>query len=188
MSADLTTIENAAIDKVNAVQVLVTPAVVGPPAVPAVYRPFFAKVDVYQGERGEEFLNLSRQYAPSVWFRTEHALNQPGEFTQAMTLGQSVMTGTTQNRESITLGLFCLAKSLRSPRELRQGGLGVVGLYDILNLIIGPKNSPATTAGQLRGYKPAGADEPFVFVGWELLGQSTTAVAAQLLFRTRVQL
>jgi hypothetical protein len=148
----------------------------------------FKKVDVYQGERGEEFINLSRQVGASVWVRCERALLKPQEFVQATGLGEAFNVGLAGNREELTWSLFVLAKSLRSPAELGQGATGVTGLYQMLNVLIGPPNAAPATSGQVRGYQAASYAEPFTIVGWEILGQSMTAVVAQLLVRTRVQL
>jgi hypothetical protein len=178
-------IEQALIAKINAKQVIVTPAT---ETEPAVKRSFFARVDTYQGERGEEFLNLSRQAAPSLWLRCERSLNQPKEFEQAMAFGQPIAIGATQNRELLTWSIFALAKSLRSPAELREGGPGVVGVYDILDVLIGAPGSPASAPGQLRGFQPIPQAEPLTFRGWEILGQSTFAVAVHTLWQTRMQL
>jgi hypothetical protein len=41
---------------------------------------------------------------------------------------------------------------------------------------------------QLRGWAPASYAEKFILVGWELLGQTTTAAVYELQLRTRVQL
>jgi hypothetical protein len=64
----------------------------------------------------------------------------------------------------------------------------VVGAYDMVNVLVGPPGSPSTTPGQIRGFKPTTVAEPFVLVGFELLGQTTTEAVYELQFRTRVQL
>ena len=65
---------------------------------------------------------------------------------------------------------------------------GVIGAYDMINLIVGPTASPPATAVQLRGWSPSAQAEPFIFVGLELLGQTTTETVYEVQMRTRVQL
>jgi hypothetical protein len=77
---------------------------------------------------------------------------------------------------------------LRATRELSQGGPGVIGAYDMIDLVVGPTGSPPVTAGQLRGWSPITQAEPFIFVGLELLGQTTTEAVYEVQMRTRVQL
>ncbi len=150
------------------------------------------KADVFRGEKDEVFFAIVREVAPAVWLRLDRALNTAKEFEQPNALGQIITTGTTQNRVTLVWEFFICAQSLRATKELTHGGPGVIGIYDLLLALTGaPKgmtNPPTPSPMQLTGWKPVSYAEPFVFVGWELLGQTTTAAVYELQLRTRVQL
>ena len=150
------------------------------------------KCDVFRGEKDEVFFAIVREVAPAVWLRLDRAINVAKEFEQAMSLGQPMTTGTTQNRETLVWSFFICAQSLRSTKELSHGGPGVIGAYELLEALIGsPRGAtgtPTTSAGKLVGWQPATYAEPYILVGWELLGQTTTAAVYELQLRTRVQL
>lgn len=148
----------------------------------------FNLVDVFRGETEDALLDLIRENAPSCWFRLDRALNAAKEFEEAIASGQTFSTGTTEDREQLIWSVFLCAKSLRAPRELSQGGPGVIGAYELMTTVIGPPNSIQPVAGQLRGFRPTPISEPLVYVGRKLLGQTTTAAAYEVQFRTRVQL
>ncbi len=151
-------------------------------------RPFFNRVDVFRGEKAEVFLAVARETAPSAWLRLDRMLNKPEEFRGARSLGQPVTQGALRNELNCVWSLFLCARSLRATRELSHGGPGVIGAYDMINLVVGPAGSPPATAGQLRGWSPIPPAEPFIFVGLELLGQTTTETVYEVQMRTRVQL
>jgi hypothetical protein len=149
---------------------------------------FFNAVAAFPGQKGEEFLELTRRTAPSCYFRLDRALNRAKQFETATSLGKPFSQGAYENRETLVWSVFICARSLRAVQEQTLGGPGVIGAYDIMTLLIGPPNSPASTPGQLRGFKPAAVAEPFIYVGRELLGQTTAACVYELQFMTRVQL
>jgi len=151
-------------------------------------RNFFNRVDIFRGEKAEVFLAVARETAPSAWLRLDRIINKPEEFRSARGLGQPVTQATLRNEIACVWSLFLCARSLRATKELSHGGPGVIGAYDMINLVVGPSGSPATTAGQLRGWSPTPNAEPFIFVGLELLGQTTTETVYEAQFRTRVQL
>jgi len=151
-------------------------------------RNFFNRVDVFRGEKAEVFLAVARETAPSVWLRLDRILNKPEEFRGARRLGQPVTEGTLRNEISCVWSVFLCARSLRATKELSHGGPGVIGAYDMINLVVGPSGSPPATPGQLRGWSPIANAEPFTFVGLELLGQTTTETVYESQFRTRIQL
>jgi hypothetical protein len=179
----LTDIDFAAVEDACAIKIL---AATRPDSSPA--RPIINKVEPFRGERDEVFAAIIRESAPSVWMHLHSAVNNAKEFEQAMATGQPFSMGTTQNRLALVWSFYVCAQSLRAPRELTQGGPGVYGAYQLMRLLIGQPDSTPATPGRLRGWQPLANFEPFVLVGWELLGQSTTAVAYDLQFRTRVQL
>jgi len=151
-------------------------------------RNFFNRADVFRGEKAEVFLAVARETAPSAWLRLDRLINKPEEFRSARGLGQPVTQGALRNEIACVWSLFLCARSLRATKELSHGGPGVIGAYDMINLVVGPASSPAATAGQLRGWSPIANAEPFIFVGLELLGQTTTETVYEAQFRTRVQL
>ncbi len=151
-------------------------------------RSFFNRVDIFRGEKSEVFLAVARETAPSAWLRLDRILNKPEEFKGARSLGQPVLQGTLRNEIACVWSLFLCARSLRATKELSHGGPGVIGAYDMINLVVGPSGSPPSTAGQLRAWPPIMSAEPFIFVGLELLGQTTTETVYEAQFRTRVQL
>jgi hypothetical protein len=151
-------------------------------------RNFFNRVDVFRGEKAEVFLAVARETAPSAWLRLDRILNKPEEFRAARRFGQPVTQGTLRSEISCVWSLFLCARSLRATKELSHGGPGVIGAYDMINLVVGGASSPPATAGQLRGWSPIANAEPFIFVGLELLGQTTTETVYESQFRTRVQL
>ena len=169
----LISIEDAPITRLAAVQRIV------PAGAPA--RALFNKVDTYRGEKDEVFFAVVREAAPCCYLQQRAALNKLQEFEQANALGQAFTVGTTQNRVTMTWSFLLGATSLRAPKELTHGGPGVVGAYDLLNALLD------TTTG-LKGWAPVAGAEQFQFVGWELLGQTTSAVVFDAHFRTRVQL
>lgn len=150
--------------------------------------PFFNRVDVFRGEKEEVFMAIARETAPSCWLRLDRAINKPKEFETATAIGLPMTAGTTENRVTYVWSFFVCARSLRATKELSHGGPGVIGAYDMINVLVGPPRSPAATAGQLRGWAPIANAEPFIFVGLELLGQTTTEAVYELQFRTRLQL
>ena len=103
-------------------------------------------------------------------------------------MASPVTQGTLRNELTCVWSLFLCARSLRATKELSHGGPGVIGAYDMINLVVGPSGSPPITAGQLRGWSPIAHAEPFIFVGLELLGQTTTETVYEVQLRTRVQL
>ena len=151
-------------------------------------RAFFNRVDIFRGEKAEVFLAVARETAPSAWLRLDRILNKPEEFRAARRFGQPVTEGTLRSEISCVWSLFLCARSLRATKELSHGGPGVIGAYDMINLVVGSSGSPSSTPGQLRGWPPIAQAEPFVFVGLELLGQTTTETVYEAQFRTRVQL
>jgi len=151
-------------------------------------RAFFNRVDVFRGEKAVVFLAVARETAPSAWLRLDRILNKPEEFRGARSLGQPFTQGTLRNELNCVWSVFLCARSLRATKELSHGGPGVIGAYDMINLVVGPAGSPPATAGQLRGWPPIAPAEPFVFVGLELLGQTTTETVYEIQLRTRVQL
>lgn len=177
MSNYLIDIEDAVIAKVNAAK---------RPGDPA--QNFFNRVDVFRGEKSEVFLGIARETAPSAWLRLDRMLNKPEEFRQVSPLGQASTVGTLRDEVMCVWSIFLCARSLRSTKELSHGGPGVIGAYDMINLIVGPQGSPPATLGQVRGFVPISTAEPFIFVGLELLGQTTTETVYESQFRTRVQL
>ena len=166
---DLIAIEDATIARLAAI-------LRDPKAIPT--RALFNKVDTYRGEKDEVFFAIVRETAPACYLRLDRALNDSKEFIQATPLGQSFSVGTTQDRVSLTWSFMVCAQSLRAPKELTHGGPGVIGVYDLLKALL----------TNLRGWAPLAAAEPFQFVGWELLGQTTSAVVFDAHFKTRVQL
>ena len=177
MSNYLIDIEDAVISKVNAAR-----------RPDDNTRSFFNRVDVFRGEKAEVFLAVARETAPSAWLRLDRILNKPEEFRAARRFGQPGTEGTLRSEISCVWSLFLCARSLRATKELSHGGPGVIGAYDMINLVVGPSGSPPTTPGQLRGWSPIANAEPFIFVGLELLGQTTTETVYESQFRTRVQL
>lgn len=151
-------------------------------------RAFFNRVDIFRGEKAEVFLAIARETAPSAWLRLDRILNKPEEFRGARGLGQPVTQATLRNEITCVWSLFLCARSLRATKELSHGGPGVIGAYDMITLLVGARGSPPETAGQIRGWPPIAQAEPFVFVGLELLGQTTTETVYEAQFRTRVQL
>jgi len=151
-------------------------------------RNFFNRVDVFRGEKAEVFLAVARETAPSAWLRLDRILNKPEEFRGTRRLGQPVTEGTLRNEISCVWSVFLCARSLRATKELSHGGPGVIGAYDMINLVVGPSGSSPATPGQLRGWSPISNAEPFTFVGLELLGQTTTETVYESQFRTRIQL
>jgi hypothetical protein len=151
-------------------------------------RNFFNRVDIFRGEKAEVFLAIARETAPSAWLRLDRILNKPEEFRGARAFGRSVTHGTLRNEIVCVWSVFLCARSLRATKELSHGGPGVIGAYDMINLVVGSAGSPPTTPGQLRGWSPTANAEPFIFVGLELLGQTTTETVYESQFRTRVQL
>ena len=147
-------------------------------------RAFFNRVDVFRGEKAEVFLAIARETAPSAWLRLDRMLNKPEVFRGARALGQPVTQGTLRNELNCVWSLFLCARSLRATKELSQGGPGVIGAYDMINLVVGPTASPPTTAGQLRGWARRGrhrqrlrcsvyrgADRSCIRSGWRGKGQ-----------------
>ena len=177
MSNYLIDIEDAIIAKVNSAK-----------RADDLTRNFFNRVDIFRGEKAEVFVAVARETAPSAWLRLDRILNKPEEFRSARGLGQFVTQGTLRNEIACVWSLFLCARSLRATRELSHGGPGVIGAYDMINLVVGPTGSPAATPGQLRGWSPIAQAEPFVFIGLELLGQTTTETVYEVQLRTRVQL
>lgn len=151
-------------------------------------RNFFNRVDIFRGEKAEVFLAVARETAPSAWLRLDRIVNKPEEFRGARGLGQLVTHGTLRNEIACVWSLFLCARSLRATKELSHGGPGVIGVYDMIDLLVGARGSPPETAGQIRGWSPIANAEPFIFVGLELLGQTTTETVYEIQFRTRVQL
>jgi len=149
---------------------------------------FFNAVDAFPGQKGEEFLELTRRTAPSCYFRLDRSLNRVKQLDVPVMSGKPFAQGATEGRELLVWSVFICAKSLRSIKEQTIGGPGVIGAYDIMTLLIGPPNSPPSTPGQLRGWQPIESAEPFIYVGRELLGQTTAACAYEMQFMTRVQL
>ena len=101
---------------------------------------------------------------------------------------QPFTQGTLRNELNCIWSVFLCARSLRATKELSHGGPGVIGAYDMINLVVGPTGSPPTTTGQLRSWSPIAQAEPFIFVGLELLGQTTTETVYEVQMKTRVQL
>ena len=133
---------------------------------------FFNVVGAFPGQKGEEFLELTRRTAPSCFFRLDRSLNRVKQLDVPAMTGKPFAQGATEGRELLVWSVFICAKSLRSIKEQTVGGPGVIGAYDIMTVLIGPPNSPPSTPGQLRGWQPTAQAEPFIYVGRELLGQT----------------
>jgi hypothetical protein len=150
----------------------------------------FNVADVYRGEKDEKFLAVIRESAPCAFLFLDRSFTKAREFFNADASGHEILEGTTEDNEMLVWSVLVGAKSLRATKELSHGGPGVYGAYELIDILRGPGATP----GQIRGWAPlAQAEgqpyaEPFVFIGLELLGQTTTAAVYELQFRTRVQL
>ena len=194
-AVDLAAINFSAVEDACAVKILSATRPLPPPPDPLpddyvapTPRAIVNKCDTYRGEKDEVFFAIVRESAPAIWMHLNKSLNAPKEFEQAGALGQPYTVGTTQNRLTLVWSFLVCAQSLRATRELSHGGLGVYGAYQLLSLLLGMPGSTPATPGRLRGWSPLANFEPFILVGWELLGQTTTAAVYDVQFRTRTQL
>ena len=150
--------------------------------------PLFNRVDTYAGERNEVMETLVRFTAPSAWVQL-FSLKNVSKVTEVLLRhGRREIKLVPEDMHTAFWSIFICAASLRNPRELRRGAVGVVGIYEILDAICDYENKNPRLPGRLRNRKLLPHWDTFLEEGCELVAQSQTACVYEVLFRTRYQL
>ncbi|MCX6907500.1 MAG: DUF1834 family protein [Verrucomicrobia bacterium] len=145
-------------------------------------------VDTYAGERDEVFAAMVARTSPAAFVQL-FSCNNTAKLTEKLGRhGRRTYAPVPEDMMDVTWSIFVCAKSLRNPRELRRGAVGVVGIYELLDGMLDLQNQNGTLPGRIRNRKLLADWDVFFLQGYELVGQTQTACVFEVQFRTRYQI
>ncbi|MFZ2643476.1 MAG: phage protein Gp37 [Verrucomicrobiia bacterium] len=147
----------------------------------------FNSVDTYAGEQDEVLEQIIKLKAPAAYVRLSSCVNVSKPIERIERRGRRSNRVVVEDMENVIWSIFVCTRSLRNPRELRRGAIGVVGMYEVLDVMLDLQDRNPRLPGRLRNRRLLPNWDTFLFISYELMAQTRWACVFEVQLKTRYQ-